>query len=157
MQNITPLQRTINQKSNPGDRMFKALHALPTRIPTGDDCPALKNLAVARCAQAWDKTYRLARAAGRTEYGAGEQAGLAFRQAMPLLSGRHDIGDFLACVTFGMLIEAISEAYGSRLIYLVRIALTTMPKQAKEPASGQPDPALASPKLPDSSQMIENK
>ncbi len=59
----------------------------------------------------------------------------AYLDAMPSLSGHENIRDFVACVTNAMLIGAITDNQGTKLLYAAQVALTTVRCQ---PASSKP-------------------
>jgi hypothetical protein len=54
---------------------------------------------------------------------------MAFRKAIPQLSGQENIRDFIACVAYGMLIKAIPGAEGARLLYAAQVANSTIRSQ----------------------------
>jgi hypothetical protein len=56
-----------------------------------------------------------------------QQAGIAGGDCRPALSSRRNILNFMACVAEGVLLEAIPEATGRRLIYAARAALAARP------------------------------
>jgi len=98
----------------------------PTRV-TADAVdktnPSFSNPAVAHCSKAWKKTFRAAVSAGKSELGAAIKAGEAYRAAMPALSTRDSCRDFIACVAHGILLDAISEKDGGKLLYAAQVAL----------------------------------
>jgi hypothetical protein len=98
--------------------------------------PACENAAVAHCCDAWKYVYQ---ASTREEDGdtARQVADEAYRIAMPPLSGYQNICDFLACAAHGILIGAIEEKSGTKLLYAAQIALSTIRQQPKaaEPAA----------------------
>jgi hypothetical protein len=57
------------------------------------------------------------------------EARQAYRRAMPPLSGSQNISDFVACVAYGMLIEAIRGADAARLLSAAQIANRVRPSQ----------------------------
>jgi hypothetical protein len=89
----------------------------------GKSNPALANPAVARCCKAWRKVYRAAMEQCDYEAGAARKAGEAYRAAMPPLTSRESCRDFIACVAQGILIGAITEKNGGKLLYAVQVAL----------------------------------
>jgi hypothetical protein len=104
----------------------------------GESSPALANPAVARCCKAWKRVYRSVLAEDGSEYRAARKAGEAYRAAMPTLDSRENCKDFVACVTHGILLGAILEQNGGKLLYAAQVAL------AAEKSSGNRK------KLPDS-------
>ena len=91
--------------------------------------PALSNPAVARCCKAWKKAYRAELAEKDFEWSAADKAAEAFRGSMPTLTSREDCRDFIACVAQGMLVGAITEKNGGKLLYAAQIALSSVPSE----------------------------
>jgi len=85
--------------------------------------PSFANPAVAHCCKAWKKVFRAAVDAGKSELTASFQAGEAYRAAMPPLSTRDSCRDFIACVAQGILLGAVSEKDGGKLLYAAQVAL----------------------------------
>jgi len=102
--------------------------------------PALANSAVANCCRAFEASWDESLAEEEEmdedeefdEYRAAKDAAIAFRSAMPPLSGKDNIRDFIACVAHGMLIGAIDEDKGTKLLYAAQIALTGVRKSASQ-------------------------
>jgi hypothetical protein len=68
---------------------------------------------------------------------AEDEAADAYRRAMPTLSCPEKVGDFLACVTHGILIRAISVQEGARLIYAAKVAFAlsnVLSRERKHPS-----------------------
>ena len=93
--------------------------------------PALANSAVAHCCKAWKKAYRAERAETDIESFAARKGAEAFRAALPPLTTRESCRDFIACVAQGMLLGAIAEKNGGKLLYAAQIALSNVPKEEK--------------------------
>jgi hypothetical protein len=93
--------------------------------------PALKNHAVALCAGAWEKIHAATREKTKNLYTAERCASIAYRLAMPPLSGYQNICDFIACTGYGILLGAIKPENGTKLLYAAQVALATIPQQAK--------------------------
>jgi hypothetical protein len=72
---------------------------------------------------------------GKGNIFASLQGAEAYRKVLPPLSGHQNICDFIACVAHGMLIEAISGADGSRLLYAAQVANSTIRSQPASPKS----------------------
>ncbi len=85
--------------------------------------PAFANPAVAHCCKAWKKVFRAAVDANQSELTAAFKAGEAYRVAMPPLSTRDSCRDFIACVAQGILLGAIPEKDGGKLLYAAQVAL----------------------------------
>jgi hypothetical protein len=105
----------------------------PSTTPILEDAyfPALNNGAVALCACAREKVYQAVLAKTKHEYYAERDAAKAYRQAMPPLSGYECICDYIACVSYGVLIGAIMERTASKLLYAAQVALATVPDRSK--------------------------
>jgi hypothetical protein len=88
--------------------------------------PVPENPAIARCYTAWQRVYQAEKAKGEHWIEASRKAGLAYRKAMPSLSGQENIPDFVACVAHGMLIGAIEGKNGTKLLYAAQVALSTL-------------------------------
>jgi hypothetical protein len=99
--------------------------------------PSFSNPAVAHCCKAWKKVFRAATDAGKSELTASIQAAEAYRAAMPPLSTRDCCRDFIACVAQGILLGAVSEKDGGKLLYAAQVALAA----AKSDQNPQDSPA----------------
>jgi len=99
-----------------------------TPAPTGEDKPSPddSNPAVKICSEAYERAYKAARRQSDSKLYAVDQAEMAFRKAMPKLSGQENINDFIACVAYGMLIKAIEGPEGARLLYAAQVANSTV-------------------------------
>jgi len=86
-------------------------------------CPSLKNPAVALCTEVWLKIHAATRNKTRCLYTAERCAAKAYRTALPPLDGYQNICDFIACVSYGMLLGAIKNDSGSKLLYAAQVAL----------------------------------
>ena len=113
----------------------KALGPTPMPLELDVDSPALRNYAVARCAAAGDTAYRKKLATSKNKFAAADSAAKAFRQAMPPLCGYDNICDFIACVSYGILIGAIPLEMRGHLLYSARVALGIV---QNEPGPPQP-------------------
>jgi hypothetical protein len=105
---------------------------MKSRISNENPSPALKNAAVAHCCDAWERTFQTKRAEGQSGFDAGWEANNSYRKAMPPLSGYRSICDFIACVTYGILIEAIPTENSSKLLYAAQVALSSIRSQPKK-------------------------
>jgi hypothetical protein len=105
--------------------LVTALNAVqPPPIPETAG-PSAENLAVARCNQAYANALKAAREKGTDIFERRKIARRAFREAMPALSGRQNISDFVACVAQGILIEVFDSSDSTRLLYAAQVANTT--------------------------------
>ena len=115
------------------------IHAIqiPADISAGDkSSPARQIAAVALCCDAWESTFQAAYSQDKNEYSARKAAVQAYRNAMPPLYGYQSICDFIACAAHAMVIGAIGDASGSKLLYAAQIALNTLRSQPKAPQTG---------------------
>jgi hypothetical protein len=113
----------ITSKTSLDELLVAVMNSNQTPEPLLDpSCPASANPAVARCTHAYADAMQSAIDRRKHEYDAAKEAGNAYRQAMPPLSGHENIRDFIACVAHGMLIEAISGSDGARLLYAAQVA-----------------------------------
>ncbi len=96
--------------------------------------------AITRCREAWQQAFdeymkKNARKDGPMAQGnAADEAAAAYRGAMPPLVGYEGIRDFIACVAYGILIEAIPSERSGQLLYAAQVALSALlrtPKPAK--------------------------
>jgi hypothetical protein len=100
---------------------------------TNEANPVNANPAVARCMNAWTRTYKEERAKRKSDFEASQQAEKAYRDAMPPLAGYENIRDFIACVANAMLIDAIMDDRGTKLLYAAQVALSTLRRQPSAP------------------------
>jgi hypothetical protein len=109
--------------------MIEAIETTPA--PTEAEVPNTipENPAIAHCMSAWSCAYKIAEKTGRSDFYISNESGIAYRHAMPPLTGEENIRDFIACVAQGMLIGAISGPDGARLLYAAQVAHTTINKK----------------------------
>jgi hypothetical protein len=100
--------------------------------------PSFANPAVAHCCEAWKKAFRAAKDAGRSDVIAGDNAAEVYRAAMPPLSTRDSCRDFIACVAQGMLLGAILEKDGGKLLYAAQVALAAAKSEPNLPDASAP-------------------
>jgi len=93
---------------------------------TEESSPIPENPAIARCYSEWQRVYKKEKAKGLSWATASNNAGQAYRMAMPPLSGQGNIRDFVACVAHGMLIGTIDGRDGTKLLYAAQVALSTI-------------------------------
>jgi hypothetical protein len=93
--------------------------------------PALANLAISRCAEAWEDAYREQMEEDESEYSATKKAGVAYRAALPPLTSRDNCRDFIACVAHGILLGAIPETSAGKLLYAAQVALGAVSAEEK--------------------------
>ncbi len=90
--------------------------------PSAESQPS-GSLAVARCIEAYNRTYKVERTARHDEFTAARSAQRAFRAALPPLVGYENIRDFIACVAQSILLGAINTNEASKLLYAAQVAL----------------------------------
>ena len=114
--------------------MPKIIPAEPASIQAGPD-PVRVKAALRRCCSAWRRTYDAAMAeldGGQYDpIFAANDARKSYCNAMPVLNGYQSIWDFIACATYGILIETISAPMGNQLLDAARIALAARPRDRK--------------------------
>jgi hypothetical protein len=95
---------------------------------------ALTNPAIARCCDAWRSRYQaeMSKSKSKDEVLSAYRADASYRDAMPPLLDHEGIRDFIACAAHGMLIGAIPNQDGSRLLYAAQVALSTLHRQPQE-------------------------
>jgi hypothetical protein len=93
---------------------------------------ALQNPAVAHCQKTWDRVYRSALKQKDSKALALFDAGVAFREAMPMLVGDENIRDFIACVTYGVENYVLMEDTATRLYYAAQIAYNISASRSKK-------------------------
>jgi hypothetical protein len=113
--------------------MTEAIQTIPAPSEASEPIAASANPAVARCMNAWENAYHAEFAKCEDEEDASEEAQNAYRDAMPPLSGYENIRDFIACVVNAMLIGAIEDNQGTKLLYGAQVALTTVRRQPAAP------------------------
>ncbi len=111
--------------------MLKAIKPEDTPRAEADFSPSLTNPAVALCSEMWERAHRVALEKSRNLYAAERCANIAFRLALPALSGHQNICDFIACVGYGILLGAIKEKNAGKLRYAAQVALGAIPQQSK--------------------------
>jgi hypothetical protein len=105
--------------------MTEATQIVPAPIQAFESVAASANPAVARCLTAWVRTTNAERARGKSKFEASEEANCAYRRAMPPLSGHENICDFIACVTYAMIVHIFQDDTATKLLYAAQVAHTT--------------------------------
>lgn len=103
-----------------------------SRIASKAVPPCLPNPAVDRCAKAWERAYenivtnasRQDKSAEDMEDLAREEAELAFRNALPPLSGEDNIRDFIACVGYALVREILLPIVCTEYFNAAKVALS---------------------------------
>ena len=113
--------------------MTKATQSTPVLSEANESNPVSANPAVARCMNALTRTYEEEKMKRKGNFDATLTAEKAYRKAMPPLSGYENICDFIACVAHAMLIGAILDDKGTKLLYAAQVALSTLHRQPAAP------------------------
>jgi hypothetical protein len=87
------------------------------------------NLAVDRCSKMFTQAAEEAKAEGKSADIVLKTAAMSYVLGIPPLTGADSIGDFIACVTRGMLLGAIPGPDATRLLYAAQVAHTAFPKR----------------------------
>jgi hypothetical protein len=90
--------------------------------PAPLDFAASENPAIARCCDALERVRVQSKLGVRGLIFSHSDCAVAYRQAMPSLSGLENIRDFIACAAHGMLIGAIDATDCARLLYAAQVA-----------------------------------
>jgi hypothetical protein len=88
--------------------------------------------AVQRCCAAHDRSLQESREQGLSEYKTSDKADKAYLAAMPELSGYENIRDFIACVSFGVLVGYISPIESPRFLYGAQVAISALRLEPKD-------------------------
>ena len=118
--------------------MIQAIPPSTAERLEADFYPSLQNPAVALCTEVWQKINAATLERTKSPYTGERCAGKAFRLAMPPLSGYRNICDFIVCAGYGMLLGAIKEENGTKLLYSAQVALATVPRQSKTQTRTEP-------------------
>jgi hypothetical protein len=113
--------------------MTESIQTIPAPIEANEPCDATTNPAVARCMSAWKHANQRELAKGKSEGTAAHYADQAYRRALPPLSGQENIRDFIACVAYGLLIDAINDTTDPKLLYAAQVAYSTVRGQSTPP------------------------
>ena len=119
---------------------------IETYFEVGRSNPALENSAVKRCCKAWKRGYRAGCEDRENITEASDQASAAFCAALPPLTTLQNCRDFIACVAYGIVIKAIVDKDGGKLIYAAQVALSSFvnekkPQKTEDFAANQPKTA----------------
>jgi hypothetical protein len=96
--------------------------------------------ALRRCCAAWQRAFKAYMDNESTggladKIFASQEAGEAYRNAMPMLAGYEGVRDFIACATHGILIGAIPPDKSGQLLYAAQVALATVNCEPRSPRS----------------------
>ena len=122
-----------------------SLVSIPTRYPAGTQA------ALRRCCAAWKRAFNAYMDNGSAnnggEFWAAKEAGIAYRNSMPLLVGYEGARDYIACAAHGILIGAIPKEDSGQVLYAAQVALSIAQSQSRLPKI----PATRTPKSPPNS------
>jgi hypothetical protein len=109
--------------------MTEAIETTTAPSVVEEPIATLENPAIAHCMSAWSYAWKIAKKTGRSNIYISSECGIAYRHAMPPLTGEENIRDFIACVAQGILVGAIAGPDGARLLYAAQVAHTTFSKK----------------------------
>jgi hypothetical protein len=119
-----------------------SLVSIPSRYPAGTQA------ALRRCCAAWKRAFNAYMgkdpANNGGEFWAAKEAGIAYRNSMPLLVGYEGARDYIACAAHGILIGAIPKEDSGQVLYAAQVALSIAQSQSRLPKI----PATRAPKSP---------
>ena len=92
----------------------------------------IPNLAVSICEKCFVDATARAMQEGKHEHIIRLSGKLAYCTAMPKLSGAGNIRDFIACVSYAMLLGIIPGSEGTRHLYGAQVAHTALTKRPKK-------------------------
>jgi hypothetical protein len=122
-----------------------SLVSIPSRYPVGTQA------ALRRCCAAWKRAFNAYMdkdpANNGGEFWAAKEAGIAYRNSMPLLVGYEGARDYTACAAHGILIGAIPKEDSGPVLYAAQVALSIAQSQSRLPKI----PATRAPKSPSKS------
>jgi len=87
--------------------MLKAIQPSNAKNREKTHLPALKTPAVAFCLEVGKTTREQSLAQGKSEFYSGKDAAQAYCRAMPPLTGYQNICDFIACVSYGVILGTV--------------------------------------------------
>lgn len=99
--------------------------------------------ALRRCCAAWQRAFKAymdneSDGDSMDKVFAAQDAGAAYRNAMPMLAGYEGVRDFIVCAAHGILIGAIPPDKSGQLLYAAQVALAAVhcePKPPKTPSA----------------------
>ncbi|HWG18983.1 MAG TPA: hypothetical protein VG225_00550 [Terracidiphilus sp.] len=120
-------------------------------IPETPADAASPNAAVQHCCSVYHQTLAGKRKAGDTSFRPQQEAEEAYCNAMPFLTSRTAVLDFIACVAHGMLLKVFYKDDGVKLITAARAALSALPSEPR-PGSGSMARSAGRPRTADQTQ-----
>lgn len=107
-----------------------SLVSIPSRYPAGTQA------ALRRCCAAWKRAFNAYMDKDPDDNGgelwAAKEAGIAYRNAMPLLVGYEGARDYIACAAHGILIGAIPKEDSGQVLYAAQVALSIAQSQSRQ-------------------------
>ena len=101
--------------------------------------PSSPKAALRRCRIAWQRAFKAymdqSNGSSMDRVFADREAGDAYCNAMPILTGFEGIRDFIACAAHGILIGAITRDKSSQLLYAAQVALAALSHERSSPRS----------------------
>ena len=101
------------------------------RVVSNASNPALSNPAVARCSEAWARAIRSLKDSDAWHMDIPKIAGAAYCSAMPPITDRKSISDYVACVAHGLSIGAIDAKLAGKHLYAAQVASGVVRNQPK--------------------------
>ena len=122
-------------------------------IDASPDPSPLDHPAIALCMAAYERARRSACSRHKSEFDSSREALAAYKAAMPVLTSRHNISDFIACVAYadlrGLIYASDTDhllniARTARLLHTARSAPIRKPSSVAHPSRSAPaSPATA--------------
>lgn len=103
---------------------------------------SFENKAVERCFRVWRTVLDSERGRGESIFSATATASMAYRHAMPSLTGYENIRDFIACTAKGILIGAIDSKDSTKLLYAAQVALGSVRSAPAQTLPRHPNAAV---------------
>ena len=105
--------------------------------------PSTPKAALRRCRAAWPRAFKAymdneSDGDDMDKVFAAQDAGAAYRNAMPMLAGYEGVRDFIVCAAHGILIGAIPPDKSGQLLYAAQVTLAAVhcePKPPKTPSA----------------------
>jgi hypothetical protein len=131
MWEATSAYKSANQNPNSATPLIPPPPA-PAPKPQPETPPKKRstNPAVEQCVSAY--YHALAAAGGPNGHGGRDAAEAAFKRALPMLSDRASILDFIACIAHGMVLNIFWKEQGPSLVVAAKAALAAIPREQQK-------------------------
>jgi hypothetical protein len=129
---LQPLLDVLKQIDEAGLPAPESAGRVVARVARYGGVYPIPNLAVSICEKIYLEAITQAMEEGKPEPVIRLAGKLAYCRTMPKLSGADNIRDFIACVTYAMLLGIISGPEGPRLLYGAQVAHTALTKRPKK-------------------------